>query len=181
MRRSLGWLAVSLSLLVVPPAARAGTLTALEAMSSTVMQQGQSSFSGVGLRVRLHPERLIKQVELMPAFEYWRNTSTVHPYGIHSMRKDATLALDARYVFNPAGWQPYVGAGYALHFLSSSVDAPTLGIHDASDSVIKGGLAALAGVTVGLSGKFDNFFELKYHHIPDYRQLKINWGLAFKL
>jgi len=27
----------------------------------------------------------------------------------------------------------------------------------------------------------DNFIELKYHHIPDYRQLKINWGLAIKL
>jgi opacity protein-like surface antigen len=164
-----------------PFMARAGVLTGLDAMSATVLQKGQSSFSGIGLRARLHPEQLVKQVELMPSFEYWRNTSTVHPYGIHSMRKDATLALDARYKFSPKGWNPYVGAGFAVHFLSWKVDAPSLGIHDANDAVIKGSLGAIAGMTFGLSGRLDNFFELKYHHLTDYGQLKINWGLSYKM
>ena len=47
--------------------------------------------------------------------------------------------------------------------------------------MIKGGLAALAGLSFGMSDRIDNFIELKYHHIPDYRQLKLNWGLSFKL
>jgi len=161
--------------------ARAGALTGLDAMTSTVLQKGQSSFSGIGLRARLHPEQLVKQVELMPSFEYWRNTNTVHPYGIHSMRKDATLGMDVRYQFAPKRWNPYLGAGFGVHFISSKVDAPSLGIHDASDSIIKGSLGALAGLNFGISERLGNFFEFKYHHLSDYRQLKINWGLSYKL
>ena len=26
------------------------------------------------------------------------------------------------------GWNPYVGAGYGIHFLSSEINAPTLGL-----------------------------------------------------
>ena len=156
-------------------------LTGLDLMSATVLQEGQSSFSGLGLRGRLHPGSLVQDFEFLPSIEYWRNSSTVPPYSIRATRKDATLGMDARYIFHPKGWQPYVGGGYAVHFLSSRVNAPTLGLDDASDSVVKGGLAALAGVTFGLSPRLDNFLELKYHHVPGYRQLKINWGLAIKL
>lgn len=174
-------LAVSLVLVALPLVARAGVLTGVDGMTATVLQEGQSSFSGIALRARFHPDRLIKEVELMPAVEYWRNSSSVSPYGIETMRKDATLAFDARYRFNPAGWQPYVGAGYALHFLTTRVNAPSLGLNNASDSVIKGGLSALAGLSFGLSQRIDNFIEVKYHHVPDYRQLKINWGLTYRL
>jgi opacity protein-like surface antigen len=167
-------------------AASSGTatlLTGVDIMSATVLQEGQSSFSGLGLRARLHPERLVAGVEILPSIEYWRNSSTVHiqQHDIRATRKDATLGVDARYSFKVSGWNPYVGAGFGLHFLSSEVNAPTLGLHNASDSVIKGGLAALVGTTFSLTSRVDNFIELKYHHIPDYRQLKINWGLAIKL
>lgn len=170
-----------ISISSLPLAAHGGMLSAMDAMSSTVLFEGQSSFSGLTVRTRLHPERLIKEVELMPSFEYWRNSSTVHPYNIHAARKDATLAFDARYVFSGPKWQPYIGAGWAVHFLSSRVNAPALGIPDAHDSIIKGSLGALAGVTYALSDRIDNILELKYHHLSDYRQLKINWGLSFKL
>ncbi len=161
--------------------AAANMLTGIDAMSATVLQEGQSSFSGLGLRVRLHPQRLISEIDLLPSIEYWRNSSTVDPYDIKTSRKDATLGMDARYTFHPAHWQPYLGAGFAVHFLSSRVNAPTLGLKNASNSVIKGGLAALAGVSFGMTPRLDNFIELKYHHIPGYRQLKINWGLAYSL
>jgi len=156
-------------------------LTGVDVMSATVLQEGQSSFSGLGLRARLHPERLIAGVEILPSLEYWRNSSTVSPYNIRATRKDATVGVDARYNFHVRGWNPYVGAGYGIHFLSSEINAPTLGLNEATSSVIKGGLSALAGTTFGLTSRVDNFIELKYHHIPDYRQLKINWGLAVKL
>jgi opacity protein-like surface antigen len=181
MRASLRLLVASLALATLPGFARAGGLVSLDGMSSTVMQEGQSSFSGVALRARLHPQRLVQAVELMPTFEYWRSSNTVAPYGIETMRKDATLGLDARYTFHNNGWKPYIGAGFAVHFLTTRVNAPSLGLVDATDSVIKGGLAALGGVSFGLSERVDNFLELKYHHVTDYRQLKINWGLSYRL
>jgi opacity protein-like surface antigen len=143
------------------------------------MQEGQSSFSGLALRTRIHSDQLIEGITLMPTIEWWRSSNTIQPFGIEASRKDATLEMDARYDFKRQGFRPYVGAGLGMHFLSSKVNAPSLGLRDASNSLIKGGVAALAGVTFGLAGKVDNFIELKYHHIPDYRQLKLNWGLAY--
>ena len=174
-------LVLLLSTVPFATAARAGTITAVDGMTATVMQEGQSSFSGLGVRLKLHPQRVVSEIELMPTIEYWRNSNSVQPINIKTMRKDATLGMDVRYRFAARGWNPYVGAGYALHFLSTRVNAPSLGLDEASNSLVKGGLAALAGVSFGLSGRLDNFFELKYHHVPEYRQIKLNWGLTFKL
>jgi opacity protein-like surface antigen len=181
MRASLRLLGVSLLLSLSSTVAHSGTLAGIDGMSSTVMQEGQSSFSGLAARLRVHPAGLLQQVELLPTIEYWRSSNTIQPYGIETMRKDATLGIDARYTFQTSNLHPYVGMGFGIHFLSTRVNAPSLGLIDASDSVIKGGLAALGGVSFGLSERIDNFLELKYHHIPDYRQLKINWGLTYRL
>jgi opacity protein-like surface antigen len=163
------------------PITPAGTLTGIEAMTSTVMQEGQSSFSGLAVRVRLQPAQLMKQIEIMPTIEYWRNSNTVQPYGIETTRKDATIGVDGRFNMEFGAWRPYLGAGYGLHFLSSKVNAPSLGLENATDSVTKGGLALLGGLSFALSGKFDNFLDLKYHHVTEYRQFKINWGIAYNL
>ncbi len=173
--------ATLLSLPALAAAQQTALVTGIDAMSATVLEEGQSSFSGLGLRVRLHPQDVVKDLEFMPSIEYWRNSSRVSPYNIRATRKDATLGMDARYMFHPPGWQPYIGAGFAIHFLSSRVDAPDFGLNDATDSVVKGGLSALVGTSFEMTKRVDNFIELKYHHIPDYRQLKINWGLAIKL
>ena len=117
----------------------------------------------------------------MPSIEYWRNKSTLQTYDIETQRKDATFGVYGRYAFDVKGWKPYAGAGWAVHFLSNRVNAPTLGLNDASSSLAKGGFALLGGASFGLSDKIDNFLELKYHHIPDYKQLKINWGLTYQI
>ena len=163
------------------PAVSAGGLTGVEVMTSTVMQEKQSSFSGVALRVQIASDRLIQNLEILPTVEYWRNANTVEPFGIRTTRKDATLGADIRYVFSSTRMQPYVGAGFGLHFLASSVDAPSLGLDHETNALVKGGLSALGGVTFPLSGRFENFIELKYHHVPSYRQLKFNWGLSIQL
>lgn len=177
----LAALALAALAIVAAPHAHAGPLVGIDALSSTVLYEGQSSFSGIALRARIQPPGLVSQVELLPTFEYWRNASTVHPYGIKATRKDATLGLDARFNFDNPRWRPYLGAGWAVHFISATVSAPSLGVADADDAVIKGSLTGLAGVTFVLSDRIDNLFEAKYHHLSDHRQLKINWGLAFKL
>ncbi len=183
MRHLFRWFAVSLVFSAATPAISraANLLTGFDVMTSTVLEEGQSSFSGIGARARLHPAMLIQDVELLPTIEYWRNSSNVKPYDIQAVRKDATLGLDARYTFSQQSWRPYVGAGFAIHFLSNKVNAPSFGLHDASTSVIKGGLAAIAGASFPLTGKIDTFVDLKYHHISDYRQLKFSWGLSFNL
>src|SRR5688572_23397956 len=87
------------------PVTPAGAVTGVDAMTSTVMQEGQSSFSGLALRVRLQPAQLVKQIEIMPTIEYWRNSNTVQPYDICTTRKDATLGVDARYHFDLGTWR----------------------------------------------------------------------------
>ena len=163
------------------PAASATGLAGVDVMTSTVMQEGQSSFSGLALRMRVVSPLLIQGVELLPTVEYWRNSNTVDPFGIRTTRKDATLGADIRYAFRSTGTRPYVGAGLALHFLASSVDAPSLGLNDESHALVKGGLSLLGGLAFPLTSRFENFVELKYHHVPDYRQLKLNWGLSINL
>jgi outer membrane protein W len=161
--------------------AHATALVGIDGATATVMQEHQSSFSGLAMRLRFHPETLIRNVEIMPTIEYWRNSSDLSAFNIKSSRKDATLGVDARYVFFRDGWQPYVGVGFGLHFFSSSVDAPGLGLNNVTDSFVKGGVAGLAGITVPLTDRVHNFFELKYHHVTENRQLKLNWGISYNL
>jgi hypothetical protein len=163
------------------PAASATGLAGVDVMTATVMQEKQSSFSGLGLRMRITSPRLIQGIELMPMVEYWRNANSIEPFGIRTTRKDATLGADVRYAFRSTGTRPYVGGGFALHFLSSTVDAPSLGLNNESHALVKGGLSAMGGLAFPLAGRFENFVELKYHHVPSYRQLKLNWGLSIKL
>ena len=159
----------------------AGSLTAFEAMTATVMQEDQSSFSGLGVRVRIQPPRMMRQFEIMPTIEWWRNSSTLRPYDIHTTRKDATIGVDARWNFATGDFKPYIGAGWGLHFLSDEVNAASLGLPDQSYSVTKGGLNVLGGVSFALSSRFDNFIDLKYLHVTDYRQFKISFGIGYNL
>ena len=167
---------------LLPIAAFAGTtLSGGEGMTSTVMQEGQSSFSGLGLRANFRSDRLIKGFDFTSGLEYWRNNSTVQvqPFKIRSERRDATMAFHGRYFFHHEGITPYVGAGFGIHFLTSEVSAPALGVNHAEESVIKGGLSALTGLSFALSGRLKNFVELEYHHVTDFRQLKLNWGITY--
>ena len=167
MRIVLRFCFVTLLLLVSAVLARAQVFSSVDVMTSTVMQQHQSSFSGLSARVGLRSTRIVAGFDLLPYVEYWRNSARIEvvEHTITSTRKDATLGADARYTFQREGWRPYLGAGFGVHFLSTEVDAPTLGLHHATDSVIRGGLSALAGVTFPLTAHLDNFMELKYHKV----------------
>jgi hypothetical protein len=161
-----------------PAATSTSLLSSTEVLLSTVMQEHQSSFSGLGLRGRIKVPQLIEGFTVMPSIEYWRNQSTIQTFDIQTVRKDATLAAILRYDWKHEGWAPYAGAGWGVHFMSSEVNAPVLGLNDASDSTIKGALEALGGVSFGLAGRLGNVIELEYHHLPGEAQLKLNWGLS---
>ncbi len=179
MRSLVRLLFVVLLLAVSAALARADVFSGFDVMSATVIQQHQSSFSGLGMRARLKSAQLIEGIDFLPYVEYWRASTTVESFDITTARKDATLGADARVTLTRAGWKPYLGAGLGLHFLTSEVNAPSLGLHDASHSVIKGGLSGMAGVAFPITKHFDNFIEVKYHHLPGFSQVKINWGLGW--
>jgi opacity protein-like surface antigen len=164
---------------VLPAAVHATDIVGVDLTMSTVMQQQQTSFSGIGIRFRLKSTGLVENIEFLPNMEYWRNSANVPVFELNATRKDATIGVDARYTFFQGGWEPYVGTGWALHFLSNEVIAP--GFNNARNAYTKGGLTALAGVSFPLTAAVNNFIELKYHHLSDAKQLKFNWGIAFNL
>lgn len=164
------------ALALAAPARAGGGLSGIDAMTATVFQEGQSSFSGLGLRFRVQNPNLIDNIEFLPAVEYWRNSTTLSVFGLHAVRRDATLGGDARYLFPGEAWRPYVGAGVAVHFLSSEVE---FGANRSHDSLTKGGLTLLGGVAFGSKSRLGNFVEVKGHFVPGYRQLKLNMGLSW--
>ena len=157
----------------------ATTLSSVEGMTSTVFQEQQTSFSGLGARAVFQSDGLVPGFAFVPGIEYWRNTTRVKAYEISANRRDATLDLDARYMFHYRNVAPYLGAGYGLHFLTTEVEAPALGLPRAETSLTKGGVSALGGVLFPLSGKLKNFIELKYHHVTDYSQFKLSFGIGY--
>ncbi len=179
MRILLRLCLVTVLLLLSAALARASAFGGVDLMTATVLQKHQSSFSGLAARARLTSARIVEGFELLPFVEYWRTSTTVDAPDITVSRKDATLGAAVRYRFPHAGWQPYVGGGLGAHFLSDKVNAPALGFEDRNDSVIRGGLSALAGIAFPLSDHVENFLELEYHHLPDMSQLKINMGIGW--
>ena len=163
-----------------PSPSGSGGLAGVDAMTATVFQQDQSSFSGLAIRARLHSARLLDNVEFLPTVEYWRNSSKVDAFDLRTVRRDATLGNDARWMFPGEAWRAYAGAGVAVHFLSDEVDAPTVGLNGRKDSLTKGGIALLGGVAFGAkTSPLGNFIEVKSHLVGGFRQLKINLGLSW--
>jgi hypothetical protein len=170
--------ALAFALLAPTPTHAALKLVGIDGISSTVLQQDQSSFSGLGLRARVHSDAFVPQFVFMPTVEYWRSRSKLEPYAIRAARKDATLGLDARWEFTTGAAHPYLGAGYGIHFLASEMSSTPLAISD-SHSSMRGGLALLGGFSFPLGGRLSNFVEAKYHHLSGERQVKLNWGLSY--
>lgn len=160
------------------PTLRSG-IVGLDAMSATVFQQGQSSFSGLALRMRIRHAALVPNVEILPTLEYWQSTNKVNEFHIETRRRDATLAGDVRWVFRDVSAHPYIGAGYGLHFLNSEVRAPQQGLPHASHGLVKGGLDAMIGIQSGPEARFGSFFEAKFLNVTLYRQVKLSTGLSW--
>jgi len=172
-------IAAALAVITLAPPATADSKAGVDGLMSNVMQEHQTSISGFGIRGRFKSQLLIDNVTIMPTIEWWRSASHVDPYGIEVTRVDNTLGCDVAYQFPVHDMVPYAGLGFAAHFMSSKVNAPMLGVYNAEKTITKGGLTALLGVGFPLTSSVQNFLELKYHHITDYRELKLSWGIGF--
>lgn len=163
---------------VVGGAPKSGII-GVDAMTGTVFQQGQSSFSGMALRLRVRHPQLVPAVEILPTFEYWQNTSHVDAFDIETKRRDAALTADVRWMFRSRPWKPFVGAGFGLHFLNNEVRAPSLNPPHASQALIKGGFDVLGGIQANPDARIGTFLELKFINVTSFRQFKFNTGLAW--
>ena len=179
MRSRRPFLAMLFIVLLPAPSFAATTLSGLEAMTATVFQEGQTSFSGLGLRTTFKSDALVPGFTFLPGIEWWRNSTKVESYELSAERRDITLACDARYTFTFKNVEPYLGLGFGMHFLNTEVSAPTLGLASAENSLIKGGVSGTAGLLFPVGSKFQNLIELKYHHVTDYRQYKLNFGITY--
>ena len=168
-----------LAALPVSVPVHASPLDALEVMTSTIFLRDQSSFSGIGLRLKIQPPQLIDGLTIVPLVEYWRVKGKLRTFGVGFSRKDATMGGFVRYDFKREGWHPYAGLGIAAHFISDEVDAPTIPLQG-SDSLIKGGALLIGGVSFGISGNLGNLIEAEYHVLSDQSQFKLNWGLTWQ-
>jgi hypothetical protein len=167
------------ALLSFPAAAHAQFhFTGMDGMMQTVKQEGQSAFSGLGLRGRITSDDLPVHLTLMPTLEYWRNSANLRDFNIEAAQKDLALGLDARYEMAFGTWHPYAGGGLAAHFINSTLSAPSQGIERAQQDHTKFAPDILAGLQLAPLGPIQSFLEVKYAFVTDYQQFKLNWGLG---
>jgi opacity protein-like surface antigen len=156
-----------------------GGVSGFDVMTSTVFEEGQSSFSGFALRLRVKSSLLMPNIEFVPGVEFWRHKNELSAYDIKTSRGDATLSFLARWTFARERWQPYVGLGAAVHFLDEKLDAPNYGLVNLHDSTTRGGYILDGGVNFTITKTISNFLELEYHGVSDFRQTKFHAGVSW--
>ena len=154
-------------------------VSGLDVMTSTIFQEGQSSFSGIALRMRIKSALLAPSVEIMPAVEYWQNVSRVTVYDLKTTRSDATLGCQVRWMMERDHWRPYFGGGLAVHFLSDKVSSSQLAQANQHNSTVRGGYSLVGGLSFPMTDRLSNFVELQHHGVSHFRQLKFNTGLGW--
>lgn len=178
--RGRSFFLLAVGLLILPTAAQSQSfrVTGLDGMMQTVKQQGQSAFTGLGLRGRITSDDLPLHLTLMPTLEYWRNSANLKDFNIEAAEKDLAVGLDARYEMEFGTWQPYAGGGLEAHFINSRVSAPEIGVPEASENHTKVAPNLLAGLQLAPLGPIQSFLEAKYAFVSDFKQFKLNWGLG---
>lgn len=166
-------------LLSFPAAAHAQFhMTGMDGMMQTIKQEGQSAFSGLGIRARITSDDLPVHVTLMPTLEYWRNSANLKDFNIEAAQKDLALGLDVRYEMTFGTWNPYAGAGLESHWIKSSVSAPGIGVPEAQEDHTRIAPNLLVGLQLAPLGPIQSFLETKYAFVTDFKQFKLNWGIG---
>ena len=142
------------------------------------MAEGQSAFTGLGMRARITSDDLPLHLTLMPTLEYWRNSANLRDFDIEAAEKDLAVGMDARYEMEFGTWRPYAGGGLEAHFINTHFAAPTIGVPEASEDHTKIAPNLLAGLQLAPLGPIQSFLEAKYAFVSDFKQFKLNWGLG---
>ena len=170
-------------------------------LSSSAYSQSDLGFKGIGAKFGLvDPENIdavigfgvfgdfgeIKEnIRLEGNLDYWSKS-----YGdanFDASISDFALTGMVKYMFSPdnESFQPFVGGGLGLHFISSSwkskVENPIFDTTKSSDSSTKIGIDLGGGVFYGVSDKIDLLGEVRYRLVSDVSQFTVQIGALYKL
>lgn len=165
-------------LLATPAVTSAGSIRGVEGTLNTVFQKDQTSFSGVGLRLHVAGPSSVPDMSFVPTLQYWSNRNNLTAFGISSQRSDAELGIETRYTFSSVSLQPYFGGSYGIHFMTDEVTTPETGSQ--SQTLTKGALGILGGISVPLAGNLHNDFGVQYDFAGERAQLKLDWGFRYE-
>jgi hypothetical protein len=167
----------ALLLLALAAPAHALRFQGVDGMMQTVKSEGQSGVSGMALRTRIDSDDLPAGIGLMPSIEFWRDSDRLEDFDVHAEQSDLTLGLDGRYDFGGDTIQPYLGAGFGVHFLDQEFSAPRAGLDQKEDNT-RFGPDFFLGIQLAPAGWLQSFVEAKYFVVSDWNQFKLNWGFG---
>jgi len=134
----------------------------------------QDDDAALGWIARVDLGEVTPNIYFLPGVEYWSNSSTA--FGTKVSVHDLTLGGEVRYPFGGTDTRLYVGAGAAVHFLSSKVES---GGSETSESRTRLGGDLLAGVQLQASKTVGWFGEAKYRFVSDFGSLRLFGGLRW--
>ena len=119
---------------------------------------------------------LVRNVHLVPYFEYWSAGAEVG--GFEADVSDLTIAADINVDFplQDARITPYLGGGLGVHFLSAESNVP--GEEGGDDT--KFGLNLQGGMRNQIMPNLNLFGELRYSFVSDAGQLKLVGGFTYQ-
>lgn len=119
---------------------------------------------------------LVRNVHLLPYFEYWSAGAEVG--GFSTDVSDLTIAADINVDFplQDARITPYLGGGLGVHFLNQETNVPG---EEGSDET-KFGLNLQGGMRNQIMPNLNLFGELRYSFVSDAGQLKLVGGFTYQ-
>lgn len=119
---------------------------------------------------------LVRNVHLLPYFEYWSAGAEVGEF--QADVSDLTIAADINVDFplQDARITPYLGGGLGVHFLNAETNAPG----ETSSDETKFGLNVQGGMRNQIMPNLNLFGELRYSFVSDAGQLKLVGGFTYQ-
>ena len=130
------------------------------------------------------------QFGLTTHLDYWSKSEDIG-FGAEASVTDISFITRSRYLFavDSPKFQPFVGAGLGLHFVSAEVSIPDMDLGGGvivpgmtvEDSSTELGFDLGAGFSTPISPKADLSGELWYSLVDQFDQVALKLGVAFKL
>jgi len=183
MKRSILVLALACGVLA-PPSAAAQSDLGLKSLGVAVGFVSPQDLDGTfTVGVFANHGTVAPRIGLESRLDYWRQSESL--FGSEASVRDIALGARAKYRFEVANpkFQPFAGAGLALHFVHAEVTISQPGFPplSAEDSSTKLGLDLGGGLSMPIAPRADLMTELWYGVVSDVSQLSLRVGFSRRL
>lgn len=150
-----------------------------------VSQGFESSQSGFGLNARADLGDLTTNLRLVPEVNFW-SVSEEFGFGDESFSwtwRDVAINANVQYVFDLEGtFQPFLGGGLGLHFITLSMTDSFMGeTFSATGSTTEIGVNLIGGALLNLDGPVSPYGEFRYVLVSGINHLMIQAGIMYAL